>query len=136
MAGMRDASGISVKAYLPHPVIRTRFITWLLKNMPEAYSVYDAWGVLRTKPNGVVIAKFNGKIVGVLRFSRLHSSMWAYGTFVKEGYRGKGVAMSLWRAALKKVKPRKVTVIPQSRGGQALVDALQKEAPGIEWETR
>lgn len=79
--------------------------------------------------HAVVAYGLNDKIVGFFRFSFSPASrtIRAKGTWVDPRYRRKNLAADLWTVALRKLRPRKVSVFTVSRGGHRLVRALMEK---------
>ncbi len=80
--------------------------------------------------NRVVVAYgLNNKIVGYFRFSfsSVSKTINAKGTWVDPRYRRKNLAADLWTVALRKFKPRKVSVFTVSRGGNRLIRSLEEK---------
>lgn len=69
-----------------------------------------------------------------LRYEMTGETMYPAGTYVWSGARGKGVAMCLWQAAIRREKPKHIVVRTVTRGGRALVCAVAKLYPKIEFE--
>lgn len=79
--------------------------------------------------HAVVAYGLNNKIVGFFRFSFSSTSktIRAKGTWVDPRYRRKNLAADLWTVALRKLKPRKVSVFTVSRGGNRLIRSLEEK---------
>lgn len=69
-----------------------------------------------------------------LRYEMTGEIMHPAGTYVWSGARGEGVAMRLWQAAIRREHPKRVEVRTVTKGGRALVCAVAKLYPKIEFE--
>lgn len=100
---------------------------------------FKAWGVT-TECEYSVVATKAGKVVGVFRFSieRTVSSkskvLFASGTWVEPKYRKTGLAMAMWRKALKFRAFDGANVVVTSMGGFRLVTKLARKRTDLEWE--
>jgi GNAT superfamily N-acetyltransferase len=83
--------------------------------------------------HGAVIAYDGKKVIGFFRWDKSWKYMYGYGTYVLGKYRRQGVAVKLWKRALKKIKPRQVYVVITSYSGEALAFALKKKFPKHKW---
>lgn len=86
---------------------------------------------LDTPAHGAVVAQLPcGLVVGMLRYRRRGSkwlrSVRALGTWVAPKFRGKGIALALWREMLRVEQPRTARVVTISKGGHGLIEALKR----------
>lgn len=100
--------------------------------------IFKAWGVT-TECEYSVIATKGGKVAGVFRFSieRTVTSkkiLFASGTWVEPKYRKSGLAMAMWKKALKFRAFVGANVVITSAGGLSLVTKLARKRTDLEWE--
>jgi hypothetical protein len=87
------------------------------------------WGGSADEVDGAAVAYHKGKLVGFFRYNV--KAFWAAGTWVDKSFRNKGLALKLWKAALRKESPKTVHVCTTTRGGKALVSSVKKVFPKI-----
>jgi GNAT superfamily N-acetyltransferase len=84
--------------------------------------------------HGAVLAYDGEKLIGFFRYNNgPRKAMYAYGTYVLPKYRSRGVAIKLWKRALRKEKPKHIHVFTTSTGGRKLVEALGKKLTKYKW---
>lgn len=94
------------------------------------------WGSqIYSNQTRAVVARCEGEIIGFFRYSltRENALLTAHGTWVHRRFRRNGVARELWRLALATPGVRAVMVEAETSAGSALVEALSKEFPRLEW---
>lgn len=77
-----------------------------------------------------------GQVRAVLRYDRVKTpggGLLAGGTWVAPELRGQGVALDLWKRALRGHRTVEVTTV--SRAGKALVQSLRQRYPHVSWVT-
>lgn len=72
-------------------------------------------------------------VVGMIRFKCSGGKFAACGTWVRRGWRDRGIATKLWQAALKQTEPHTVVVTTVSANGHRLVESLRYTFPFITW---
>jgi hypothetical protein len=98
----------------------------------------DACGAGDTPTDGATVAYVGKEIVGAFRFNVDRTSLvpvlYAAGTWVDHSQRGKGVALRLWRVALRRhPEVREVSVASASRGGRGLTRSMARRYPALVW---
>lgn len=84
--------------------------------------------------HGAVLAYDGKKLIGWFRWNYgSRAEIYAYGTYVLSEYRSQGVAIKLWRRALRATSAEYVHVFTTSYGGRKLCSALEKKFPKIRW---
>lgn len=84
--------------------------------------------------HGAVLAYDGKNLIGWFRWNRGgYREIYAYGTYVLSEYRSQGVAVKLWRRALKAADVETVHVFTTSYGGRRLCSTLKKKFPKVRW---
>lgn len=117
---------------------RYRWVLWAdfdrkLGFVPQAPTtpgqVNDAW-------SEALVAVDELGVAGVLRYDKYDDTdeMRAGGTWIRPDHRGKGLAGTLWKSALRGIKWVQVTTV--SAGGRALVKSLKVKYPRVGWNQK
>jgi ribosomal protein S18 acetylase RimI-like enzyme len=126
---------VALRIYARHPLTKNRdeiSDSWYQSRVGVCR---DAKHILSLAPDscsGVVCAYHAGKLVGFFRFGVAGSLLYACGTWVRRGYRHRGVGRQMWDLALSR-KPRlkRVEVTTFSQNGSRLVSSLEARYPNI-----
>jgi len=113
-----------------HPVLGLRKASGLSRRMRELVSDLDLQPLRATN---AVVAYCDHKIVGFFRYTVSGRKLTARGTCVHPEFQGKGIAANLWKLALRRARPKHVTVWTASYAGVRLSSFLQRTHNHIDW---
>ncbi len=100
--------------------------------LPCTVDIDDA--LLACAAGRTAVMRIDGVIVAVFRYYLGHRHLWACGTWIRKGWRNRGLASRLWKSVLIKGGVTTVTVTTVSRNGDRLVKSLEARFPGIRWD--
>jgi len=113
----------------------------LEQSFPDYIKELRQWGInLKSIGNRkVLLAYFENRVVGVWQFELRDKSIRndkcidSLGTYVRYGYKRRGIASALWNYGLKKYKPEIVNVFCYSRGGSRLLRKIISKHSELSW---
>ncbi len=108
----------------------------LQQTFPDYVSATASWCIGPiTKNHRTVLAYIDGVVVGMWVFHLSNSLLASCGTYVRRGYKRKGIALALWKHGLRKSpRVKRIDVNCYSRGGYRLVCKVKSQHPKLIWD--
>lgn len=106
---------------------------WKGKGLTRASQEFASTVLANFPASHVVLARDRGVVVGWFRCTLSEGTLYANGTWVDKGYRGRGISKALWLKAVSYLNPSQIHVDAVSYEGYCLIRSLRAES-NLPWK--